>query len=165
MPEDPAAYLEKHLIQPVLSELSEQCCRDLPTELTPYLIAKLSEKYPKAAETAAVPAEAKVWRPADDDGGAGSDDDEAAANRHRSAEALALAEEGCGQVAEAPSSRPFLVRCHVLRGTVHVALANGDSAEGAFADALALDEGLTLDPKTTSPKVLDSFERVRGSTP
>ena len=64
MPEDPAAYLEKHLIQPVLSELSEQCCRDLPTELTPYLIAKLSEKYPKAAETAAIPAEAKAWTPA-----------------------------------------------------------------------------------------------------
>ena len=40
------------------------------------------------------PAEAEVWRPADDDGGAGSDDDEAAAYRHLSAEALALAEGG-----------------------------------------------------------------------
>ena len=64
MPESPKAYLEKHLIEPVLAEISEQCCRDLPTELTPYVIAKLSEKYPKAAEAAQIPAEAKVWQAA-----------------------------------------------------------------------------------------------------
>ena len=57
--ESASAYVDKHTIQPILAELSEQACKDLPTELTPYLIAKLAFKFPKAGE--GVPAEAMAW--------------------------------------------------------------------------------------------------------
>ena len=53
--------LEKHLIQPVLSELGAVLPR-LTWNLTPYLIAKLSEKYPKLQEPAAIPARPRHGR-------------------------------------------------------------------------------------------------------
>ncbi len=56
-------------------------------------------------------------------------------------------------------------RLELLTGTAEVALGRENEAQASFARALAVDPGLRLDPATTSPKVVRTFERAREKRP
>jgi hypothetical protein len=60
--EDAAAYTAKHSVKQTIAELLDNCCRDTPEELTPYLVAKLTEKVPAAAKSIEIPPEASAWK-------------------------------------------------------------------------------------------------------
>jgi len=59
------AYLARNAITPTFAELLENCCKDMPDSLTPYLLYKLKEKFPAAAKTVEIPPEAIAWKPKD----------------------------------------------------------------------------------------------------
>lgn len=66
MPRESAdAFIQRNSIKPTFAELLEGCCKDLPDSLTPYLLCKLRERFPAAANTVEIPVEALAWKSAD----------------------------------------------------------------------------------------------------
>merc|ERR1711871_1754765 len=65
MPAEPAEqYTKGASLAPTVSDLLQKCCEDLPETLQPYLLAKLCELYPAAADGVTFEdPQAKVWKP------------------------------------------------------------------------------------------------------
>lgn len=88
----------------------------------------------------------------------------------RFSEALGRAMAAREELATGPAdatSRALRVQTEVIAATAQVALGDEDGARASFAEALAVDPELVLDPRVTSPKVLGVLEQARlaGPTP
>lgn len=76
---------------------------------------------------------------------------------------LDRARKGLATAPDAPRIGALRAQIDVLAATANVALGRDDAARASFAQALAAQPDLKLDPKTTSPKVFALFQQMRGS--
>jgi tetratricopeptide (TPR) repeat protein len=91
---------------------------------------------------------------------------EAALRSARYADAVAAAGRARERLAPLSASPAVLeqrARVEVTSATALLALGRADAAREAFLRALAARPELALDPRTTSPKVLQAFESARAS--
>lgn len=91
---------------------------------------------------------------------------ESALRAARYADAVTAAErarEGLAPLAASPAVAGRRARLEVAAATALLALGRGDAAREGFLRALAAQPELALDPRTTSPKVLQAFEAARAS--
>jgi hypothetical protein len=61
--EDATSYIKSNSLETLLSELLKECCKDLPAyhSLSPYLLSKLCDKFPQAAQSVEMAADARKW--------------------------------------------------------------------------------------------------------
>ena len=55
-------YLKRHSVRPIFEELLDNCCKELPDALEPFLLDQLASKFTAAADAVGVPAEARAWK-------------------------------------------------------------------------------------------------------
>ena len=81
-------------------------------------------------------------------------------------EALATAAEARGTLADLDAGAETAaqrVRLEVFTATAEIALGDDAAARESFTRAMRADPALSLDPRTTSPKVMRIFDGVRGT--